>query len=219
MFEHADKDNSGYLSYQEFAEAFKTLAYGLSDNDIKTLIALADDNADGKITWDEFIPVAIDCIKTFFARNKALQKMKDRERDIRREALQHVYAEENAKCTSIMTKRFKQIDEKNTGHIQIRLLREAMATCALLTPKEVNLIIRSIHPEQKTFEYKEFGQLLFEVRYELAKSRIMDTGLEKMADNMVLEFAAHDTKKDGTITITQAKKALFSSKHTTLTPM
>ena len=87
MFEHADKDNSGYLSYDEFEQAFKTLAYGLSDNDIKTLIALADDNADEKITWQEFIPVAIDCIKTFFARNKVLQKMKDRERDIRREAL------------------------------------------------------------------------------------------------------------------------------------
>jgi Ca2+-binding EF-hand superfamily protein len=80
MFHHADKDNSGYLSYQEFAEAFKTLAYGLSDNDIKTLIALADDNADGRITWEEFIPVAIDCIKTFFARNKILQKIKDKER-------------------------------------------------------------------------------------------------------------------------------------------
>ena len=65
-------DNSGSLSYKEFAGAFKTLSYGLSDNDIKTLIALADDNNDEKITWEEFIPVAIDSIKTFFARNKAL---------------------------------------------------------------------------------------------------------------------------------------------------
>jgi len=72
MFQHADTDGSGELSYTEFANAFKTLSYGLTDNDIKTLIALADDNNDGKITWEEFIPVAIDAIKTFFARNKAL---------------------------------------------------------------------------------------------------------------------------------------------------
>jgi hypothetical protein len=72
MFELADKDKSGCLSYKEFADAFKTLSYGLTDNDIKTLIALADDNDDGKITWHEFIPVAIDSVKTFFARNKAL---------------------------------------------------------------------------------------------------------------------------------------------------
>jgi hypothetical protein len=44
MFTLADKDKSGSLSYQEFTDAFKTLSYGLTDNDIKTLIALADEN-------------------------------------------------------------------------------------------------------------------------------------------------------------------------------
>ena len=44
MFEYADKDKSGCLSYEEFYDAFKTLSYGLSENDIKTLIALADEN-------------------------------------------------------------------------------------------------------------------------------------------------------------------------------
>ena len=91
MFALADVDRSGSLSYQEFADAFKTLSYGLTDNDITTLIALADDNSDGKITWEEFIPVAIDSIKTFFARNKALAKMKDKDREVRKEALRLVY--------------------------------------------------------------------------------------------------------------------------------
>ncbi len=72
MFSLADKDGSGSLSYQEFADAFKTLSYGLTENDIQTLIALADDNDDQKITWQEFIPIAIDSIKTFFARNKSM---------------------------------------------------------------------------------------------------------------------------------------------------
>ncbi len=91
MFENADKDGSGNLSYEEFANAFRTLSYGLTDNDIKTLIALADDNKDGKITWEEFIPIAIDSIKAFFARNKVLQKIKDQEKDIKKEALQLLY--------------------------------------------------------------------------------------------------------------------------------
>jgi hypothetical protein len=41
--------------------------------------------------------------------------MKEKEKDIRREALQHIYAEEIAKTVSVMNKRFKMIDEKNTG--------------------------------------------------------------------------------------------------------
>lgn len=71
--------------------AFKTLSYGLSENDIKTLIALADENADGEIEWEEFVPVGIESIKTFFARNKALQRAKQHEREVNKEALQMIY--------------------------------------------------------------------------------------------------------------------------------
>ncbi len=87
MFQAADKDNSGDLSYQEFYDAFKTLSYGLGENDIKTLIALADENGDGLITWEEFIPIGIDSIKTFFARNKVLQRAKTHERELNKETL------------------------------------------------------------------------------------------------------------------------------------
>lgn len=76
MFTNFDKDKSGHLNDQEFYEAFKTLNYGLSENDIKTLMALADENNDNLISWEEFIPVGIDTIKAFFARNKALQRAK-----------------------------------------------------------------------------------------------------------------------------------------------
>jgi Ca2+-binding EF-hand superfamily protein len=44
----------------------------LSENDIKTLVALADENEDGLIDWEEFIPIGIESIQTFFARNKTL---------------------------------------------------------------------------------------------------------------------------------------------------
>lgn len=44
MFESADKEGTGKLTYIEFYEAFKTLSYGLGENDIKTLVALADEN-------------------------------------------------------------------------------------------------------------------------------------------------------------------------------
>jgi hypothetical protein len=93
-----------------------------------------------------------------------------------------------------------------------------MNHCALLTPKEVNLIMRTFKSDQTTFEYKEFGNILFDVRYELVKSRLMDTSLDKFTENLIYEFASLDTQKTGTISIIDAKKALFSSKYTSLTP-
>ena len=44
MFTHMDKDGSGDLSYDEFRNAFRTLSYGLNENDINMMIALADEN-------------------------------------------------------------------------------------------------------------------------------------------------------------------------------
>ena len=71
MFTEADRDNSGKLSYTEFRESFRTLSYGLNDNDINMLIALADENKDELIDWHEFIPIGIEAIKTFFVRKLA----------------------------------------------------------------------------------------------------------------------------------------------------
>jgi Ca2+-binding EF-hand superfamily protein len=52
MFITMDKDNTGKLSYSEFRDAFRTLSYGLNDNDINMLIALADENEDEQIVWE-----------------------------------------------------------------------------------------------------------------------------------------------------------------------
>ena len=117
MFIQADKDNSGCLSYEEFYEAFKTLSYGLGENDIQCLVALADENHDGKIDWNEFIPVGIEAIKTFFARNKVLQRAKTYERELNKEALKAIYWEEIAKSWEILLKKFEKFDEEKTGFV------------------------------------------------------------------------------------------------------
>jgi len=59
-----DKKHTDYLSYSEFKESFKTLTYyDLSENDIKMMIATADEREeDEKINWKNFIPIALDLI-------------------------------------------------------------------------------------------------------------------------------------------------------------
>ncbi len=129
-----------------------------------------------------------------------------------------VYQDEIIKCGAIMKKKFMQLDEKNTGKVTIKDFRQALNSCALLTPKEVNVIIRGIKPDQTHFEYKHFEQILFQVRFELARSRLMDTGIDKLTAHLIEEFTKLDVKKTGKITITEIKKVLFNSKYTNLTP-
>ena len=75
LFTEADHNTNGGLTYSQFYNAFQLLpTYDLQENDIRTLMALADENPNGQITWRDFIPVGIDAIKSFLARNKALNK-------------------------------------------------------------------------------------------------------------------------------------------------
>lgn len=74
--------------------------------------------------------------------------MQDKEKEIKKEALKLIYQDEIGKCVSIMNRKFRAHDEKNTGIISLHKLRTAMTHCALLTPKEINLIMRSFNPEQ-----------------------------------------------------------------------
>lgn len=67
-------NGSEEVEYMQFFNAFKALAYDLNDNDVRTLLALAKENENGKIYWEEFIPNGIEAIKTFLARNKSLSK-------------------------------------------------------------------------------------------------------------------------------------------------
>jgi len=50
------------------------LPYEHDDSDIRMLVALADENGNGRISWEEFIPIAIEAITTFLSRNKMLAK-------------------------------------------------------------------------------------------------------------------------------------------------
>ena len=102
MFHEADVDKSGKLTYGEFKDAFRGLTYGLSENDINTLVALADENNDGLIDWEEFIPVGIESIKTFFSRNKALQRAKTTDKEINKEAMKKVYWDEIVKADEVL---------------------------------------------------------------------------------------------------------------------
>ena len=59
LFVQADADGNGYLDQQEFKAIFKTLQgdLGLTDRDVRLIMAEADENGDGVIEYPEFVQV------------------------------------------------------------------------------------------------------------------------------------------------------------------
>ncbi len=94
--------------------------------------------------------------------------------------------------------------------------RKAINQSNQLTPKEINVIIRNLKSEQ--FEYKLFDETLFEVRFELAKSRIMDTNIKMLQVHLNDLFHEYDPERTGLVTILQVQEVLLKSKKVNLTP-
>ena len=64
LFHEADQDGSGALDLAEFEKLMQTASLGLSGAELKLLLAEADENSDGQITYQEFVPLAVEVIQT-----------------------------------------------------------------------------------------------------------------------------------------------------------
>jgi hypothetical protein len=90
--------------------------YNLNEADLRILLALADENPNGKITWRDFIPYGINAVQVFLERNKRLAKMDAISKEIKPELLKALYAEEIHLVDIIMKKRFESFDtDAETG--------------------------------------------------------------------------------------------------------
>lgn len=118
MFRKMDKNRTGQLTYEEFKDAFRTLSYGLNDNDINMMVALADENEDEMIDWDEFIPIGIEAIKTFYTRN-IVKKQSEQMTHPDPEALKLVYWDEIMKTYQILQYSFEEVDTVKDGMISL----------------------------------------------------------------------------------------------------
>ena len=67
--------------------------------------------------------------------------------------------------------------------------------CVQVTPHEANLIFRNLKTEE--VEYKDFKEMLYNARFEIIKSRIMDTNIDTLDQHLVDLMRAADTKGDG----------------------
>lgn len=86
----------------------------------------------------------------------------------------------------------------------------------MLTPKEINTILREV--EGEFFEYRTFNVILFDIRFELAKSRLMDTNIDKLSEHLIEQFSKYDIDETGKISIIDIQSVLLKSKKINLTP-
>jgi len=63
LFKEADQDGSGYLDHDEFLQLMETADMGIKKQEMHMLLAEADENADGNISYAEFVPLAVEVVQ------------------------------------------------------------------------------------------------------------------------------------------------------------
>ena len=83
-----------------------------------------------------------------------------------------------------------------------------MRTNRFLTPREKNLLIRLARNDK--INYLEFPNMLYNVRYEIACSELMETGICEIEADLVRLFRKYEDSfnSPGKISIADAEKAL-----------
>ena len=81
MFKEADQDGNGTLDMAEFAKLMATANLGLSKTELDMLLAEADENTDGNVSYAEFVPLAVEIVQVMMVK----QKYAEFEEDIKEE--------------------------------------------------------------------------------------------------------------------------------------
>lgn len=180
----------------------------MCENDLRTLLALADENPNGKITWRDFIPFGINAVQVFLERNKQQAKLKEEEKvSLKPDLLKCLYDAEIKKVNTIMLKRFEAFDtDKDTGKHSGLITFAEMQVCfhstSHMTPKEINFLLRDYSMKQgmEQINYTNFAADLYMTRFELANSRIMDINMD-IIDKVVIDECGAVTEDGKTVTL------------------
>merc|ERR1719446_748735 len=100
----------------EFKEVLKMADLGLSDRETKRVMGEADFNDDGEISYEEFIPLAVDLVQTMYAKLEAEAARTQEEDEARQEAqncLLHGMTKEEVEA--VMTDIFRKSDADGSG--------------------------------------------------------------------------------------------------------
>lgn len=217
MFRHADMDKSGFLDRRELKSVFIKLRddLGLSDKDIRLLMAEADENEDGVIDYEEFCHIAVDVLESIYA------KM-DYEAEL---AYRMAYAREDAseqllrgmtqdELKAILETVFKKADVDGNGTLDPKEFQGCLKDTDLgFTKKEINIMLSEVDADNDgVVTYEEFAPLAFDILVELMSKDFLSAPTDELnLTDFFLNLFAPLANEEGKVAHAAAEEAMISA--------
>lgn len=179
MFQEVDTENNGYLTYDEFQLLMERIEVGITAQELRFVIAEADENENGFIDYHEFVPLAVDMIQAFRARSRAKSSQELLESAIEDDILQKVNREEVQRIANIFIERVKAFDSRNAYALrpsELRKCLKSIATTTGLSNSEINMIAQSLPKDAfGRLIYKDFRNTLYKVKIAAMRNMVIES--------------------------------------------
>lgn len=203
LFKRYDGDNNGYLDPREFKLLMQDLQgrMGFPSDEIYRFLAEADQNADGMVEYEEFIPLALQIVQSIYAK-KNVATMID---NVENEASNLVHGMSREELTACIGTMFEEIDVDNSGLLSRANFVQALQSMELgLTRRELNAVMFQVDEDQDGFiSYREFAKFAFDLLQKLTALRLLEYEMEsdQFAQYLADLFKSRDTNLTGLLAI------------------
>lgn len=224
IFQQADADGSGHLEPKEFVTMLKEADLGLTESEIRQMLAQADANGDGKIEYAEFAPLGADIIqvKRLKRLNDAEQALAEEHAEMQARATLHGFGQEQ--IVKLLLDAFRHYDGDNSGRLEkgevAQCLRDLSFGKTKLAPREIEYILRFIDEDGSgTIEYNEIVPLMFTYMVEAFKRGFLESEEDELTELLMMHLHTYDASQDGCLPRKTLKGALADFDLVPLTPV
>ena len=131
--------------------------------------------------------------------------------------LEIIYNDEIKRTTTLLNYKFRKADAAKNGRVSLAAFKRIIRETRFLTPKEKNLLIRL--QTEDTIVYSQFPEMIYQVRFDIAMSELMETEISELEKELVHVFRQREhADSPGQISISQTEDALRNCKLLNLTP-
>lgn len=171
LFFEADADRNGWLNKQEFKNVMENLGtrLGFKENDVRHILAEADIDQDGRVSYEEFMGPAINVIEGIVAKWALQKNMEEKEDAFKAAEHEVVHGIPEDELEDVLQRIFLAADRNGNGYLDSQEFELCLRDTELgLTRKEIN-ILRFYADENSDgrVQYEEFRPLCKELLIEL----------------------------------------------------
>jgi Ca2+-binding EF-hand superfamily protein len=189
LFKDADKDASGFLDADEFHNCLTSTEIGFTQEEIELMKNSVDANGDGRIDFNEFVPLAYSLLVEVIAKQIGDENEKKHSLsiDAQEKAQQLVNDLSDAELEDTLRKIFDGADKNNNGVLELDEFRECLRSSNLgFTDDLIQYLVSEVDSNKdNVIDYAEFCPLCYELLLKIIEVEVSkdDGASDKAAES------------------------------------